>query len=103
MLRIGLFVINFQVLVTVLAKGVLHTGPQGYGYLMTALGCGALVGAGIMATRHGSTPGLTPLVVAALIVGGLGLLSALLLLLWWQRSRNQGQGLPNPGPTQVTG
>lgn len=65
---IGLFVINFQVLVTVLANGVLKVGPQGYGYLMSALGAGALVGAVVLATRGRSGRNLRPLVTSGLVL-----------------------------------
>jgi MFS family permease len=51
LLVIGLFVINFQVLVTEMASGVLHLGAEGFGYLMSSLGAGALVGAMVLAFR----------------------------------------------------
>ncbi|MGE5673603.1 MAG: MFS transporter [Mycobacterium leprae] len=52
---IGLFVINFQVLIPVLAKQVLGGDARTYGYLMSSLGAGALLGA--MGLAHFSAKG----------------------------------------------
>ena len=48
---VATFSMNFQVLVPVLAKKTLHAGPDTYGWLSTAFGVGALVGALIAAGR----------------------------------------------------
>jgi MFS family permease len=42
---VGLFVINHNVLVPLLARDVLHEGAHGFGLLMAALGTGAVIGA----------------------------------------------------------
>ncbi|MBE3590542.1 MAG: MFS transporter [Firmicutes bacterium] len=42
---VSLFAINWNILLPLLAKQVLHVGPEGLGLLYTALGLGALVGA----------------------------------------------------------
>lgn len=41
----SIFVMNFTLLSSVLAKDVLHAGPAGFGLLMSSLGAGALAGA----------------------------------------------------------
>ena len=70
LLGIGLFVINYSVLVTVLAKSVLGKGAQEYGILMSSLGAGALVGAVILAMRgrHVTRPDLRPLITSGLVL-----------------------------------
>lgn len=68
LLAVGLFVMNYSVLVPVLANNVLNIGAAGYGYLMSALGAGALVGAMIMAFRNRTGPNLKPLVTAGLVL-----------------------------------
>lgn len=65
---VSLFVINFQVLVPVLAKNVLQMEAAGYGYLMSSLGAGALVGAFVLAFRNRGEPQLAPLVTSALVL-----------------------------------
>ncbi|MDB4897560.1 MAG: hypothetical protein JWN15_3822 [Firmicutes bacterium] len=66
LLVIGLFVINFQVLVTVMASSVLNIGAPGYGYLMSSLGAGALVGAMLLAFRGKEGRNLKPLIASGL-------------------------------------
>ena len=58
LLFVALFVINFQVLVPLLAKDVLQQGAGGFGLLMSVYGLGALLGALAMAvyTRGGPPP-----------------------------------------------
>jgi MFS family permease len=41
----SVFALNFTLLTSVLAKDVLHAGAQGFGFLMSSQGAGALVGA----------------------------------------------------------
>jgi MFS family permease len=42
---VSLFAINFNILVPVLAKSALGTDAQGFGYLLSALGLGSIIGA----------------------------------------------------------
>jgi len=63
---IALFVINYSVLVPVLARNVLQSGAEGYGLLMSSLGAGALVGAFLLAFRRRGEVNVKPLVAAAL-------------------------------------
>lgn len=66
LLVVGLFVMNYQVLVPILANNVLQIGSAGYGYLMSALGAGALCGALTLAFRVRGAINLRPLVTAGL-------------------------------------
>ncbi len=77
---VGLFVINHNVLVPLLARDVLHEGAHGFGLLMAAVGIGAIVGALAVATQGKGRPRL------ALLVGAAGAASALTLLLAWIQS-----------------
>lgn len=65
---VSLFVINYQVLVPVLAKRVLMGDAQTYGYLMSALGAGALTGAFMLAFRKRGDVNLKPLITAAFVL-----------------------------------
>ncbi|MGE5672774.1 MAG: MFS transporter [Mycobacterium leprae] len=55
---VSLFVINFGVLVPLLARNMLNQGAQGFGILMAAMGAGALIGAMILAMQGRSSPGI---------------------------------------------
>ncbi|HSB77522.1 MAG TPA: MFS transporter [Candidatus Methylomirabilis sp.] len=77
---VGLFVINHNVLVPLLARDVLHEGAHGFGLLMAAVGVGAIVGALAVATRGKGPPPLS------LLLGTAGTASALTLLLAGIRS-----------------
>ena len=59
LLTLGLFVMNHNVLVPLLARDVLHEGAHGFGLLMAAVGTGAIVGALAMATLLKGHPPLT--------------------------------------------
>lgn len=65
---VGVFGINFNVWMPLLAKQDLNTGPGGFGLLMSSLGIGALIGALTLAfrSRH-VNPGR--LVATALVLG----------------------------------
>lgn len=65
---VSLFVLNYQVLVPVLAKRVLMGDAQTYGYLMSSLGAGALTGAVLLAFRRRGDVNLKPLVTAAFVL-----------------------------------
>jgi MFS family permease len=71
----SVFAMNFNILVPVLAKDVLHQEAAGFGFLMSAQGIGALIGAlGIAWVSHlGPRP--------SLLLGGAGMLAASSLLL----------------------
>jgi len=64
----------YVVLMPIFAATVLHGGPHTLGFLMTASGCGALLGALYLAGRR-STAGLGQLIPAAGGVFGFGLMA----------------------------
>jgi len=71
---VSLCVFNFTVYVPLLARHVLGLGPEGFGFLMAALGVGAVAGAlslGMLGARHPSIPMMFGAAALALI----GLLS----------------------------
>lgn len=53
---IGMLAMNFQVLLPVLAREELHTGSEGFGFLLSAQGAGALVGSVTLAAFSASGP-----------------------------------------------
>ncbi len=77
LLVVSLCVFNFSVYVPLLARTVLGVGPEGFGFLMAALGVGAVSGALALGTRVSPDPGLRLLFAAAAgACAGLVLLSA---------------------------
>jgi MFS family permease len=64
---VATFGMNFNVLVPAYAKDVLHSGAEGYGFLMSASGVGSLVAALWIAFR--ARPGVRLLVGGALLLG----------------------------------
>jgi len=84
-LAVSVFVINYNVLVPLLARDVLHQGPGGFGFLMAALGAGALAGALTLTLVRGGRPPLT-LVVAAAIVVSAAILSLAVVRRFWLAS-----------------
>lgn len=58
LLFVSVFSINFNVVITVFARSYLQQEAQGYGFLMTSMGFGALLGAGILIfiSRQGPKP-----------------------------------------------
>lgn len=87
------FAMNFHVLVPVYATEVLGRGAQGFGFMMTAVGAGAFVGAGLLAflSRYGprqvtiyiSAAGLCLFQLALSGTSTYGLSLAFLTLLGW--------------------
>jgi predicted MFS family arabinose efflux permease len=72
---VSLCVFNFVVYVPLLARTVLHLGPEGFGFLMAALGVGAVAGALALGTRANPEPPLGLLLGAGAVAcaGLLGL------------------------------
>jgi len=66
-LIVSLCVFNFSVYVPLLARGVLGLGAQGFGFLMSSLGAGAVSGALALAALGGRRPELRPIFAAALL------------------------------------
>jgi len=69
LLAVSLFILNYNVLVPLLARDVLHAGAHGFGLLMAALGAGAVGGAVALAALGRERPSLTALVTPALVLG----------------------------------
>lgn len=65
---VSLFVINFQVLIPLLAKKVLGLEAQGFGFLMSATGLGALIGAIALAVLGGERPSLRTVIAAGAVL-----------------------------------
>lgn len=72
---VSIFAINFNVLVPVFARDVLGLESTGYGFLMSALGVGALAGAINLASTSGRGPRIW-----LLLAGGAGLTATHALL-----------------------
>lgn len=62
---VSLCVFNFTVYVPLLVRDVLDLGPEGFGFLMAALGVGAVAGALALGARANPEPGLGLLLGAA--------------------------------------
>jgi len=62
------------ILMPVFAKNILHGGSQTYGFLMAAIGVGAVIGAIFLASRR-SVLGLGKIIVIAAGIFGIGLIS----------------------------
>lgn len=82
LLSVSLFVINYNVLVPLIAREVLHEGAHGFGFLMAALGAGAVAGALMLALLGGGRPPLGVLVGSALVVSGTTVSLALVRHFW---------------------
>ncbi|MHB9145515.1 MAG: MFS transporter [Symbiobacteriia bacterium] len=78
MALVSTFVLNFNVLVPVIAKEVLHQDAEGFSLLMSAMGMGALLGAIVLAWASRFGPQLNLVYAGALVVSAaeLGLLFA---------------------------
>jgi predicted MFS family arabinose efflux permease len=64
---VSLCVFNFTVYVPLLARTVLHLGPEGFGFLMAALGAGAVTGALLFGARANPESGIGLLLGAAAV------------------------------------
>jgi MFS family permease len=69
-LAVSVFVINFNTLVPLFARDVLHEGAHGFGLLMGALGLGAMLGALALALIGPGQPSISVVITAALVVSG---------------------------------
>jgi len=70
---ISLMGMPFQVLMPYFAKDIFHGGPNALGFLMAAVGTGALIGALYLANRK-SVPGLEKNLIISSMIFGLGLI-----------------------------
>ncbi len=67
-LIIGIFVFNFNILIPVFAKNILHQEASIYGLLMSALGAGSLIGALMVSVKSRSGPNMKILLISSIIV-----------------------------------
>jgi len=67
-LIIGIFVFNFNILIPVFTKNILHQGEKIYGLLMSALGAGSLVGALMVSVKSKSGPNMKILLRSSIMV-----------------------------------
>src|SRR5215467_9980431 len=73
---VSLLVLNFNVVVPLIARDVLHEGAEGFGLLMSALGAGAIAGAAGIAFLRRDRPPLSFLAVSAAVLAvGVALLA----------------------------
>jgi len=76
LVAVSLLVLNFNVVVPLIARDVLHEGAQGFGLLMSSLGAGAITGAAGIALLRRDRPPLSFLAgSAALLAVGVALLA----------------------------
>jgi MFS family permease len=90
---VGTFIMNFSVIMPVLARDIAHTNATGLGWMWTALGVGAVAGSLTVVRWSRSAVGGPLLLASALLAGGSTLamafasqlvaLLALLLVLGW--------------------
>jgi MFS family permease len=75
-MAVSAFFFNYNTLVPLLARDVLHQDAHGFGLLMTAVGGGAVVGAAVLASLGAERPPLSMLVASALALGSAMMLTA---------------------------
>jgi predicted MFS family arabinose efflux permease len=75
-LCVSMFFFNYNTLVPLLARDVLHQDAHGFGLLMTAVGCGAMGGAIVLASLGAERPPAVVLIVSALALGAASMLVA---------------------------
>lgn len=70
-LVIGIFAFNYNVLIPVFVKNILHQDANAFGVLMAALGVGSVFGALTVSGNGNSRPKIKVMVLSALIIGAL--------------------------------
>jgi len=65
---IGVFIFNFNILIPVFTKNILHQEAKIYGLLMSALGVGSLVGALMVSVKSKSGPNMKILLRSSIMV-----------------------------------
>lgn len=91
LLSVSFFVINFNVLVPLIAKHILNAGAQDFGWLMASLGAGAIMGALTLALLVTGRPPISLPITAAFVasagtiglatVGGFPIASGILVVI----------------------
>src|SRR5207247_1361700 len=103
-LAVSLFVINFNTLVPLIARDVLHEGAHGFGLLMASLGIGAVVGALALTLVGPARPAVSVLITGASWGRpGPWPSAAAAGSCWWRCSRSgggAGGGAPSTSPVR---
>lgn len=73
----GIFAFNYSVLLPVFTKDVLHQQEGTYGFLMSSLGVGSLIGALTVSLRSKSGPKMTVMIISSIIVSFMLMLTGL--------------------------
>ena len=73
---VSVFFFNYNTLVPLLARDILHQDAHGFGLLMTAIGFGAVAGAIVLASVGADRPPVAVLIASALALGGATMLMA---------------------------
>ena len=81
-LGVSAFLFNYNVVVPVLAREVLHVEARGFGILMTMLGVGAVLGAAVLGILGRGRPPLWALVTPAVLLGVATMLLATVHAFW---------------------
>jgi predicted MFS family arabinose efflux permease len=81
-LVIGIFVFNFNVLIPVFTKNILHMDGKIYGLLMSCLGAGSLIGALITSFRSKTGPKMSAMVVSAILISVFLMLTGITRIFW---------------------
>ena len=68
-MAVSAFFFNYNTLVPLLARDILRQDAHGFGLLMTAVGCGAVAGAVVLASLGAERPPTQVLITAALALG----------------------------------
>jgi MFS family permease len=68
-MAVSAFFFNYNTLVPLLARDILHQDAHGFGLLMTSVGCGAVVGAIVLASIGAERPPVNVLISAAMALG----------------------------------
>lgn len=79
-LVVGIFVFNYNILIPVFTKNVLHQGEKIYGLLMAALGVGSLAGALMVSIKSKKGPKIKTLVMSSMMI------SVLLILVGFSKT-----------------
>ena len=68
-MAVSAFFFNYNTLVPLLARDILNQDAHGFGLLMTSVGCGAVLGAIVLASLGADRPPVNVLISAALALG----------------------------------
>lgn len=67
-LIVGIFVFNFNIIIPVFTKNILHQGEKTYGLLLSALGVGSLIGALMVSVKSKAGPNMKILLRSSIMI-----------------------------------